>query len=172
MQIKGIHHSAFRCRDAEETRAFYEDLLGLPLACVVEGEREPGSGKPHPFVHLFFRMPDGNFFAFFDAPLSADDAKFAPVHGFDRHVAFEAGSLEELKAWQAKLAAAGVPCFGEIDHEFVRSIYFYDPNGIPLEITARVDEHDAIVAKDGMGARETLAAWSERKARMAQPTAA
>lgn len=27
--LKGIHHSAYRCRDAEETRGFYEDVLGL-----------------------------------------------------------------------------------------------------------------------------------------------
>ncbi len=29
--IKGLHHSAYRCRDSEETRSFYEDFLGLPL---------------------------------------------------------------------------------------------------------------------------------------------
>lgn len=167
MNLKGIHHSAFRCRDAEQTRAFYEDLLGLPLASVVTGEREPGSGKPNPFVHLFFRMGDGNYFAFFDAPLSADDAKFAPVHSFDRHVAFEAGSLSELAGWQVKFDAANVPCFGPIDHGFVQSIYFYDPNGIPLEITARVENHDAIMAEEAGDVRATLAKWSERKRSLA-----
>ena len=30
--IKGLHHNAYRCRDSEETRKFYEDFLGLPLA--------------------------------------------------------------------------------------------------------------------------------------------
>ena len=34
--IKGLHHSAYRCRDAEETRQFYEDFLGLPLADAFE----------------------------------------------------------------------------------------------------------------------------------------
>ena len=29
--IKGLHHNAYRCRDSEETRRFYEDFLGLPL---------------------------------------------------------------------------------------------------------------------------------------------
>jgi len=29
--IKGLHHWAYRCRDAEEIRHFYEDILGLPL---------------------------------------------------------------------------------------------------------------------------------------------
>jgi len=32
--IHGLHHFAWRCRDSEETRRFYEDLLGLPLAHV------------------------------------------------------------------------------------------------------------------------------------------
>ena len=68
MDLKGIHHSAFRCRDAEETRAFYEDVLGLPVAAALAFEEEPGSGKAHPYVHIFFRMPDGNYIAFFDAP--------------------------------------------------------------------------------------------------------
>ncbi|MCA8967313.1 MAG: VOC family protein, partial [Planctomycetes bacterium] len=29
--IRGLHHAAYRCRDSEETRRFYEDFLGLPL---------------------------------------------------------------------------------------------------------------------------------------------
>ena len=164
MTIKGIHHSAFRCRDAEETRAFYEDLLGLPVVSVVHGESEPGSGQPNPFVHLFFRMPDGNFFAFFDAPKSVSKHSFTPVHGFDRHVAFEAGSEAELHEWMAKFKAADVPCFGPIDHDFVKSIYFWDPNGIPLEITARVADHDHILEHEGAQARKILADWAARKA--------
>jgi phospholipase C len=31
VMIKGLHHNAYRCRDSEETRRFYEDFLGLPL---------------------------------------------------------------------------------------------------------------------------------------------
>lgn len=162
--LTGIHHSAFRCRDAEQTRAFYEDLLGLPLAAVVAEDKEPGTGKLHPFVHLFFRLPDGNFFAFFDAPGSASEEKFAPVHGFDRHVAFEAADETGLKAWQDKLNAAGCPCFGPVDHGFVRSVYFQDPNGIPLEITTRVDGHDALMTHGGQDPRAVIADWSARKA--------
>ena len=161
--LRGIHHSAYRCRDAEETRAFYEDVLGLPLAAALHEEREPGSGRPHPFVHIFFALPDGNYIAFFDAPSSAP-ARFDPVHGFDRHIAFEASDEADLLAWQAKLAAAGVPCFGPIDHGFVRSVYFSDPNGLPLEITTRVAAHDAILADEAPHARAVLAGWAAAKA--------
>ena len=34
--IKGLHHNAYRCRDSEETRKFYQDFLGLPLANAFE----------------------------------------------------------------------------------------------------------------------------------------
>lgn len=161
--LQGIHHSAYRCRDAEETRAFYEDVLGFPLAAIVSEEKEPGSKRPHPFAHLFFRMPDGNFIAFFDAPSSAKADSFEPVHGFDRHVAFEAADEADLLAWRDKLNASGVPCFGPIDHGFVKSVYFSDPNGLPLEITVRVAAHDAIMAEEGAHAAAALAAWSDKK---------
>ena len=63
--IKGLHHNAYRCRDSEETRAFYEDFLGLPLtgALVI---RETKSGRSANVLHTFFRMDDGSFLAFFD----------------------------------------------------------------------------------------------------------
>ena len=163
-ELRGIHHSAYRCRDAEETRAFYEDLLGLPLKGLVIEEKEPGSGRRNPFVHIFFGLGDGNFLAFFDAPGSATPAAFQPVHGFDRHVAFEAGDEAALRAWQDKLNGAGVPCFGPIDHGFVRSVYFQDPNGLPLEITCRLPGHDDIMAAELAAHRAALADWTAAKA--------
>lgn len=162
--LKGIHHSAFRCRDAEETRRFYEDVLGLELAAALAFEEEPGSGKPHPYVHIFFRLPDGNFIAFFDAPDSASARHFRPAHGFDRHIAFEAGSVDELAAWKARLEAAGVNHFGPIDHHFVQSIYMWDPNGLQVEITARTKDHDAILDAEAKSARAVLADWTARTA--------
>ena len=36
--VLGLHHAAYRCRDAEETRHFYEDILGLPLVHVVTAD--------------------------------------------------------------------------------------------------------------------------------------
>jgi catechol 2,3-dioxygenase-like lactoylglutathione lyase family enzyme len=44
MAIKGLHHNAYRCRDSEETRKFYEDFLGLPLAHTLE-IRETKTGR-------------------------------------------------------------------------------------------------------------------------------
>ena len=45
MNIKGLHHFAYRCRDAEETRHFYEDVLGLPLAHLIKLDHVPSTGE-------------------------------------------------------------------------------------------------------------------------------
>lgn len=167
--LKGIHHSAYRCSDAEQTRAFYEDILGFPLAAALEFDEEPGSKNKQPFVHLFFRMPDGNYIAFFDAPDTVTKHSFRVPHGFDRHVAFEAESVDAMMAYKAKLEAAGKPAFGPIDHGFVQSVYFWDPDGLPLEITTRVADHDTIMAHEARHAREVITNWTvktaEQKAR-------
>src|SRR5215470_2515151 len=107
IRLKGLNHVAWRCIDAEQTRAFYEDLLGLPLAHVIRSERVPSTGEHAPFCHLFFEMRDGSYIAFFDirdgcgATLSADMPRW--VH----HFAFEADSLEEVRAIKEKLEKAG-----------------------------------------------------------------
>ena len=45
--IKGLHHNAYRCRDSEETRAFYEDFLSLRLVSAFEIERPINNDRPH-----------------------------------------------------------------------------------------------------------------------------
>ena len=56
-KIKGLHHNAYRCRDSGETRAFYEDFLGLRLALLGPAEHDHARARllPQP-VHL--RPPD------------------------------------------------------------------------------------------------------------------
>lgn len=160
-RLTGVHHTAFRCRDAEQTRWFYEDVLGLPLAAALAFEEEPGTGRKRPYMHLFFALPDSNYIAFFDDPGDARPEHFEMAHGFDRHIAIEAASEAEMLAYKARIRAAGVPCFGPIDHHFVRSIYMYDPNGLQVEITSRAPDHDRIMAHEAQGAREAIRRWAD-----------
>jgi len=160
--LKHIHHMAFRCRDAEQTRWFYEDVLGLPLTLAMVFDEEPGSSRKVDYMHLFFQMGDGNFVAFFDAPDDADELMFRPKHAFDLHLAFEVDTEEELKAWRRRINKAGRPCFGPIDHDMIHSIYMYDPNGIQVEITLKDRNYNRIVAEDKSNAHEVLKAWSEK----------
>ena len=58
-EIRNLHHAAYRCRDSEETRAFYEDFLGLPLShALTIGETK--SGRKAQVLHTFFEMADGS----------------------------------------------------------------------------------------------------------------
>jgi catechol 2,3-dioxygenase-like lactoylglutathione lyase family enzyme len=65
--IKGLHYNAYRCRDSEETRKFYEDFLGLPLVQSLWNQ-ETKSGRRTDTLHTFYRMDDGSCLAFFEAP--------------------------------------------------------------------------------------------------------
>src|SRR5829696_8800873 len=84
--IKGLHHNAYRCRDSEQTRRFYEDFLGLPLSCALPIEETKSGRKTHA-LHTFYRLGDGSYLAFFEVP----DMPFAfhEQHDFDLHIALE-----------------------------------------------------------------------------------
>lgn len=160
--IVGVHHAAFRCRDAEQTIWFYRDVLGLADPTGIIVEEVPGSGADDPYLHVFFRMRNGEHIAFFDAPGSADPAWFARKDSFDMHWAFEVGGEDDLIAMRDRIRAHGVTAHGPIDHHFVRSIYMYDPNGIQIELTYRTADHDRILDEEQRNFGQTLARWSER----------
>lgn len=137
--INKLNHFAWRCRDAEETRHFYEDILGLPLAHTISADNVPSTGEFAPYFHLFFQMTDGSFIAFFDL---ADGKGYTPHPDNPRwvnHFAMEVESYDDLLAAKARLDEAGVKLIGPTDHGFIRSIYFFDPNDLRLEITCRMD---------------------------------
>ena len=160
--VRGLHHFAYRCRDAEETRRFYEDLLGLPLAHIIQADEVPSTGEHCPYVHIFFEMGDGSFIAFFDLgdDLASDPSPNTP--SWVNHLALSVDSVEAVHQAKQRLEAAGVEVVGVTDHGFINSIYFFDPNGIRLELTAQIDEtrHDATAVQK---ARATLDAWTARK---------
>lgn len=162
--LTNVHHFAFRCRDAEQTRWFYEDVLGLPLVAAVEDKRdfgEPGI-EPQPFMHLFFEMPDGNYLAFFDDPDVASEHHFKRKDSFDVHIALEAENEQQLIAWQNHIAALGKTCIGPIDHGFVKSMYMYDPNGLQVEITCRVNNYAEIMQSMKDTVKNQLHHWTEK----------
>ncbi len=154
--IKGLHHSAYRCRDSEATRAFYEDFLGLPLSgSLVISETK--SGRATQVLHTFYRMDDGSFLAFFEAPDM--DFAFKPQHDFDLHIALEV-SPQALAEMFARGKAEGRETRGVSDHGFIDSIYFRDPNGYVVELTAKRPEHDAMMDPSTNQARDILERWT------------
>jgi catechol 2,3-dioxygenase-like lactoylglutathione lyase family enzyme len=157
--IKGLHHNAYRCRDSEETRRFYEDFLGLPLAGALE-IRETKTGRQVSVLHTFYRMDDGSFLAFFEAP--AQPFEFKAQHDYDLHIALEVAP-STLEAMFAKGKAQGIETRGVSDHGFVRSIYFRDPNGYVIELTAKTAAHDNEMDPARNDARAKLDRWQRDK---------
>ena len=167
--VLGLHHFAWRCRDAEVTRHFYEDILGLPLVHVIKKDTVPSTGEHCPYVHIFFRMRDGSNIAFFDL---GDDTAAAPspnTPGWVNHIALRVASVAALRAMKTRLEQHGVEVIGVVDHDgFIESIYFFDPNGLRLELTVEVAGAD-VVAGNAEEAHAQLAAWTARRAAPAAP---
>jgi catechol 2,3-dioxygenase-like lactoylglutathione lyase family enzyme len=160
--IHGLHHFAWRCRDVEETRAFYEGVLGLPLVHVIRADTVPSTGEHCPYVHVFFRLGDGSHVAFFDL---GDDTAALPspnTPAWVNHLALRVGSEGELLAAKARLEAAGVAVIGPTDHHIIRSIYFFDPNGIRLELTVPTVP-EAEMQRLAAEAHGEAAAWAAEK---------
>lgn len=166
VNIGGLHHNAYRCRDSEETRRFYEDFLGLPLAGALE-INETKTGRAVRVLHTFFRLGDGSFLAFFEVP--DQPFTFKTQHDFDLHIALEV-EASQLEVFLAKGLAAGIETRGVTDHRFIRSVYFRDPNGYVIELTAKMPGHDQAMDPARNGAYDILRRWQERKA-VADPIA-
>lgn len=151
-ELGGVHHLALVCRDMARTVDFYTQVLGMPLVKTIE--LPAGMGQ-----HFFFDCGGGDSLAFFwfpDAPegvpgLSApasrpDRGSLTSAIGSMNHVAFRVPP-EKFEECRDRLVARGVDCTEIANHDdseigisetmhpgvFVRSIYFFDPDGILLE---------------------------------------
>ncbi|GAB2631284.1 VOC family protein [Prescottella soli] len=177
-ELGGVCHLALVCQDMERTVDFYTNVLGMKLSMTLS---LPGGGQ-----HFFFDMGGGQFIAFFwfadaapHAPGIAAPAaipgigkEIASAHGSMNHVSFKI-PLDKFDEYKAKLEAKGVQTGPMLNHDmsergislqesdstFVRSIYFFDPDGILLEFAAwtrelREDDvkHAPRTADGGLGA--------------------
>lgn len=154
-ELRGINHLALVCRDMARTVDFYTNVLGMPLIKTIE--LPFGMGQ-----HFFFDIGNGDSLAFFwfpEAPEPApgvasprtlpDGGELVTAIGSMNHVAFDVPP-ERIDEYLAKLRAKGIAAADVMNHDdsefgvtkephdgtFVRSIYFFDPDGILLEFAA------------------------------------
>jgi glyoxylase I family protein len=160
--IHQLHHYAYRAKDAEETRHFYEDILGLPLYHIIQSDYVPSTGEYCPYTHFFFRLQDGSFIAFFD--LGNDEAALPSPNTplWVNHISFRVDSQQALLDMKARLEAHGVEVLGITDHHIFHSIYFFDPNGVRLELTAQLADEFQML-QESKTAHARLAEWTARK---------
>ena len=111
-------------------------------------------------LHSFYRLGDGSFLAFFEAP--DQPFEFKPQHDFDLHIALEVDA-ETQKTMFEKGKAAGIETRGVADHGFIRSIYFRDPNGYVIELSVPTDGAEAYAAEAAAGAHQALERWQASK---------
>ena len=157
--IKGLHHNAYRCRDTEETRQFYEGFLELPLIEALKiGETK--TGREANVLHTFYQMDDGSCLAFFEAP--DEPFEFKDQNDFDLHIALSVAQ-DKLEPMLAKGKAAGIESRGVADHGFVHSIYFRDPNGYVIELCAP-QKSTAQEFFNPADARTNVTEWQQSKA--------
>lgn len=173
-ELGGLCHLALVCEDMERTVDFYTNVLGMKLAKTIA---MPGGGQ-----HFFFDMGHEEYIAFFwfpNAPKRAPGIASASelpgvgdivtAHGSMNHVSFKI-PLERFDEYKAKLDAKGVRTGPVLNHDesergvaaefhdgvFVRSMYFFDPDGILLEFAAWTraltpeDVRHAPMNKDGV----------------------
>jgi catechol 2,3-dioxygenase-like lactoylglutathione lyase family enzyme len=137
MSHKGFSHIGLSTRDLDRTRDFYERVLGFkPVRCDIIKIPEGGQIR-----HIFFDTGRDQLIAFMEpqgvpgvpADYDAGINDGLGVPGSFYHFAFEAGSVAALEAKRQELLAKGVKVTDIVDHEWAKSIYFRDPNGISLE---------------------------------------
>jgi catechol 2,3-dioxygenase-like lactoylglutathione lyase family enzyme len=157
--IRKLHHSAYRCRDSEETRRFYEDFLGLRLAGSLQIS-ETKTGRNTSVLHTFYELDDGSYIAFFEDPETPFD--FKPQRDYDLHIALEVDPAV-LQPMLDKGRAAGIETRGISDHGFIHSIYFRDPNGYVLELAAKMPNHAQSMDPARNEARAILDRWQAGK---------
>lgn len=184
--IRGINHLALVCKDMAKTVEFYQGVLGMPLIKTIE--LPAGMGQ-----HFFFDIGNGDALAFFwfpNAPaaqagvthpagLPTSGTSIVTAHASMNHVAFGVPA-EKIDEYYERLLAKGIKATKVVNHDdsvwgisqdispttFVRSIYFYDPDGICLEFAAWTRElkpehdvkHAPAHAVDSQRAREPVPA--------------
>jgi len=144
---RGIDHLAFVTDDLPATMDFYTRVLGMQLVHVrrVPFERDRGQPPYHNLRHYFFSMGNDSLLAFFEYPKGlARQNRDLP--GGMQHVAFHVAP-ERFDAAVERAKSCGVDVIGPVPlGGRFWSAYFYDPNGIRLELaTDRSGEDRSVV---------------------------
>jgi glyoxylase I family protein len=143
----GVHHVAYRCKDAKETVDWYQRVLGFTYTTAFAEDYVPSTGAYDPYMHIFLDCGGGNVVAFFELPNQPDMGRDEKTPAWVQHLAFKVSDFDTLKAAKEHIEAQGIDVLGPTYHGIFRSIYFFDPNGHRLELACdigTVEQYDEL----------------------------
>jgi glyoxylase I family protein len=160
-----LHHVAYRCKDAQRSVDFYTKVIGLEYSAGLmapPGHKHWYYGDEAESIHIFFKLADGTFLAFFELADAPDEQPDPNTPLWVKHIAFEVPNMAFLEAAKQRLVDHGVDARGPKDHGICHSVYFEDPDGHRLEMACRDDKPFMWegLAKE---ASTNLQVWNERK---------
>ncbi|MEO1203876.1 MAG: VOC family protein [Pseudomonadota bacterium] len=162
MELKRIHHVAYRCNDAKETVEFYQRVLNMDFQIAFAEDRVPSTKEPDPYMHVFLDAGMGNVLAFFELPTREPMDRDHNTPEWVQHIAFEVENYEALLAAKTRIEAEGLDVVGPTNHGIFQSIYFFDPNGHRLELVANTQTPEQIEELKRV-APAMLEEWSRTK---------
>lgn len=156
-RVQRLHHNAYVCKDQEETRAFYEDTIGVPLVATWIEEEEL-NGALLNICHTFYKLQDGSSLAFFSFKEKAHQDMLAPHHqSLFVHLALKV-DLQTRSEIKSRLQARDHSVM-DIEHGYCSSIYVVDPNGLTLEFAVDHADIEQIELQQTKTAHEDLQRW-------------
>lgn len=173
-----IHHLAIAVRNIDATHYFYTEVMGFKLVAGVK-RQAPGGGWTK---HLFYDMGDGKLIAFWDLK-GVENVQFAAdawrsgistglgLPGWVNHIAFECDNADDFEQKKQRWLDHGYHV-SEVDHDFIRSCYTYDPDGNWVEWTYRcreLNESDRLEA-EAIYADDTPATIADYDAKLTKST--
>lgn len=161
-KLGGVHHVAYRCRDAKETVEFYRDALGMKFSKAFAEDHVPSTGAYDPYMHVFLEAGNGNVLAFFELPEQPDMDRDRNTPEWVQHLALKVDSEADLLTAKAHLEAMGLDVLGPTHHGIFKSIYFFDPNGHRVELAADIgtqEQYDELLRVS----QPMLDEWSQTK---------
>lgn len=163
MNLQGVHHAAYRCKDAKQTVLWYQQMLHMDFVLAISEDHVPSTGELDPYMHVFLDAGGGNVLAFFELPTQAPMGRDPNTPEWVQHMAFKVKDRAELLAFKQHLESQGVPVLGVTNHGLFHSIYFFDPNGHRLELACPDPDEAAILKKLDAVKWEMLEEWSQTK---------
>jgi len=162
MNLKRIHHVAYRCNDAKETVEFYQRVMGMDFVLAIAEDEVPSTKAPDPYMHVFMDAGMGNVLAFFELPNSPAMDRDNNTPEWVQHIAFELEDMPAIREAKDKLESEGLDVLGPVNHGIFQSIYFFDPNGHRLELVVNTQTADEMESLHDV-APAMLEEWSQTK---------